>query len=293
MTTRPTSEGAANRLRRSGIAVSSLTFFLGLILQPAIGQLVDGTLKAPDKFLVCVALLTTLAVAIGMMALLWREEAHQLRLASLEDIVRSWAETTALTVEFIRRGPHGTAADPYAVVIDLVEKAQKEILILDHRIPKGAARFGPEIDIKRPGRKLYYDALDRAISVKHGGDRIRYRRVVQLADGPSKTWFAGANDDDLFASHCRNLVAIRNSDVQTPSSIKTSRVYVPNSTIVIIDQTSILMEVAINGPHGGASVQGDLVFHDNAGVLAGPLRQLFENIDSQAVLVEEVHDGAA
>lgn len=280
--------GQSMGLRRASVALSGLSFVLGLILQPALGQLLDGTLNDPDKFLVAVGLTIIIALLLSGSALIWREEANQIRINSLETAIQRWGETTALTVEFISRGKGGSASDPYAIVIDMVEKANREILILDHRVPKDAARFGPDIDLKRPERKPYYEALDRAVRGRRNGGRIRYRRVVQLDDGPTKVWNSAINADEVFATHCRTVISERQTDVQTPSAIKTSKVFVPNATIVVVDQKYVLLEVAIRGADGATSVQGDLIFRDNEGVLAVPLRQLFENIDSQSTLIEEV-----
>ncbi len=68
----------------------------------------------------------------------------------------------------------------------------------------------------------------------------------------------------------------------------TAPVYYPNASIVIVDESLILLEIAVSSPDGHVRVQGDLVFHDPDAVLAGPLRDLFSNIANGATLVTTV-----
>lgn len=275
-------------LKRGGFLVSSLTFFLGLVSQPVLGQMLGETLGTPDKVIITVAMLCAYAVAVGVTTLAWREQSAERSLRSVEESLKRFEDNTALSAEFIPRGPHGSVSDPYAVVTELVQNARQEILILDHRPPKGAARFGPESSLDQEGRETYYQAFDDAISAKVGGRFLRYRRVVQLETGPTSVWDANFNGDKLFSSHCRKVVDLSRADPQFPSAIKTSRVFFPNSSIVIVDGRRVLLELAISGLDGMTTIQGDLVFRDNDGVLTEPLRQLFENIDSQSVTVSEI-----
>ena len=57
---------------------------------------------------------------------------------------------------------------------------------------------------------------------------------------------------------------------------------------MIADGKKVLIELAIVGPDGQSRVEGDLVFEDAGGTLAGPLKQLFDHIDGQSVLVTSV-----
>lgn len=171
----------------------------------------------------------------------------------------------------------------------MVASAQHEILILDHRPSLTSSRFYTQTPAEAGSRSKYYEELtQKALSKTRDGEYFRYKRVVQLEEGPTHTWNTSVNMDTVFAAHCREIVAFRNRVPKAVASIKTSRVFFPRSTIVIVDCKQVLLELAIVGPDGFTKVEGDLVFHDPEGQLARPLRQLFEHIDGQAMLITEV-----
>jgi hypothetical protein len=96
------------------------------------------------------------------------------------------------------------------------------------------------------------------------------------------------NQDTCFAAHCRKIVEYRGQTSKAVCSITTARVFFPRSSIIIVDNAKVLIELAIVGPDGQARVEGDLLFYDPLGNLAAPLRELFDHIDGEATQVTTV-----
>lgn len=276
-------------LKHATLLITSAAFFLGLILQPALGQAFDSQLKVPEKLLFVTSLIVAYTLVVAINALILREKKNQSTMEDMVRVVENLELRTGLSVEFLRRGDATVSSDPYQVVTDLVTAATSEILVLDHRPVRDFDRFGSNSTLDDEARREYYDLFTKKATERQpNGQYIRYRRVVQLDQGPTSVWDSSINQDTVFAEHCKSLVKFRASQVQCPSAIKTSTVFFPNASIVVVDGILVLLELAITGPDGAARVQGDLVFRDPQGLLAGPLRQLFENIDSQSILVSEV-----
>jgi hypothetical protein len=275
-------------MKQAGILLTIAAFVFGLVLQPALGQLLDSRLSQPDAIIVAtsLALICILAATVNAMLVTHHETAVGIR--RLEGGLTNLEDRLGLRVEFIPRGS-GSDLDPYGIVIGLVGEAEHEILVLDHRPRPAARRFGNDSDLKTESRRHYYRLFtDRVSQRQADGQYLRYRRVVQLGSGPTAEWDTSCNGDTLFGSHCAAVNRIREQDDQYPSAIKTARVFFSNASIVIVDGKTILLELAIQGPQGGEKIQGDLLFFDPDGVLAEPLRQIFENIDNQATLVTAV-----
>ena len=275
-------------MRRASTLLTIAAFVFGLVLQPALGQLLDGSLKRPDAILIAtsLALICVLLATVNAMLLTHRETSDHV--GKLNETLATIQGRLGLRVEFIPRGS-ASELDPYSVVVGLVSEARQEILVLDHRPPRDADRFGNSSSLKDDSRRRYYDLFTQRVSKRQSNGRyLRYRRVVQLDSGPTAQWDVDYNGDTVFGDHCRAVLSIGQDDEQFPSAIKTSRVFFSNASLVIVDERTILLELAIQGPDGGEKIQGDLMFHDPDGVLAGPLRQLFENIDNQSTLVTSV-----
>lgn len=179
--------------------------------------------------------------------------------------------------------------DPYTFVARLFERAEKEILLLDHRPSRTPERYGSKITLESIKRKNYYDILTSRVTCRRSdGHYLRYRRIIQLEDESAAALSNTVDDDHIFSEHCRAVLAIQNSDRQYPSAIKTSPVFFPKATITIIDAKIVIMEIAIEDANDSIRIEGDLVLVDEDGVLTRTLCQLFEYIDSQATLLRDL-----
>lgn len=279
------------RLRGASLLISTAAFALGVILQPTIAQLLGDELADAEKIQIGTAVLVAYTLVVAVAANITAVRSSRSHVDRILEGFERLERRTDMTVEFLERGGPNSD-DPYDIVMSLMLGAEKEILVLDHRPAKDVDRFGSHGTLDDPSREAYYRLISQRVCSRHrDGPYVRYRRVVQLDSGPTAVWDAGFNGDALFAEHCREIVRLRSEQVQFPSAVKTSSVFLPNASMVIIDEKVALLEVAIVGPDGKARVQGDLVFHDPKGILAGPLKQLFDHIDSQSLLVASVEGG--
>jgi hypothetical protein len=276
-------------MKRASILLTVGAFLLGLILQPVLGQLIDPQLRTADRIIIATSIVVACALLAAGNAFVLTHRHNGDHVDQLGQSIRKIESRLGLRVEFLERGESAGDADPYGIMLRLVSDAESEILILDHRPPRDVDRFGGGITLTDVTRQKYYELLSaRTTQRLQSGRYLRYRRIVQLDSGASRAWDSSLNADVLFADHCKAIVDCRARDPQCPSAIKTSSVFLPNASIVIVDGRIVLLELAITGPDGAARVQGDLVFYDPDGVLTLPLRELFENIDGESELVTTV-----
>jgi len=265
------------------------TFAFGLIVSPALKFMTEPMISTVNRILLASMLLMAFALLIGAYAAVRLGHRQQQQFSSISSDVSVILRRLGLTVEFFTEKSKQNETDPYAMPTRLIAGAQKEILVLDHRPDISGTRFYARSPFEAAARKRYYDALNRkARSTTSDGTYFRYSRIVQLEDGPTSKWRQGSPADDLFVEHCRAVIDFRHTYSKAACAVRTSRVFFPNSSIVIVDGTHVLMELAITGPDGRSKVEGDLLFIDRDGVLAGPLGQLISNIESQSILITEV-----
>lgn len=254
---------------------------LGWAVAPAVSSVNRATLVVLS--LVCVTLLLAMNVALALYA--ERMKYDERTAKDISTIARS----AGLRAMFLHEGNREPGHDAYTIMRELVRDAKSELLILDHRPAMAASRFYDQTPPESASRQAYYDELTtKALSKSADGRYFRYKRIVQLEEGPSATWSTAANQDTCFAAHCRKIVEYRSLTPKAVCSVTTSRVFFPRSSIIIVDGTTVLLELAIVGPAGEARVEGDLLFNDPEGNFAGPLRELFDHIDGQATLVSQV-----
>jgi len=266
-----------------------VSVLFGLLIEPIIGEIVSPHINTTNRIIVTELALIAIIILVALNAALAFHVTNDARRKELQKQVETISQSVGLRAEFLHESGGEPGRDAYTIVRQLVGAAQEELLILDHRPTLTSSRFYDQTPPQSPSRKQYYDEMTRkATSRTHAGAYFRYKRIVQLDEGPTNKWNTAVNTDTCFADHCRQILTFRASTPKAVSTIKTSRVFFPKSSIVIVDGKRVLMEVAIIGPDGSARVEGDLVFYDPEGKFAGPLRQLFEHIDGQSTLLEQV-----
>ncbi len=270
--------------RRTGILLATIAFLVGLILQPALGKITDPILDDPSRLIIAVSLITIcslLAIINAIIAFRRDDNRRSKEIMALLEII---SRRGGLRGEFINYR-NTEDPDPYTFAARLFDRAEKEILILDHRPSEGTERYGPALTLESVKRKNYYDILTSRVTRRNSnGHYLRYRRIIQLKDGPTTEWECSPTNDKVFESHCREILRVQKSDKQYPSAIKTSSIFLPKMTITIIDARIVIMELAIEGeePGGSTRIEGDLILVDEEGMLTRSLCQIFEYIDSQA-----------
>jgi hypothetical protein len=286
------SDRVDSRLLSSGwlqsvLFVTSVIF--GLLVRPILAWAIAPAVSTRDRAVLVTLVLWSLVALLAINVALALHSKRKRRDETIARDIAALSRSAGLRAVFLHEGNREPGQDAYTIMSELVAGATHELLILDHRPALTSTRFYDQTPPKSASREAYYDLLtSKAKSKDADGRYFRYRRIVQLEEGPTGSWDMSKNSDTLFADHCRALVTYRATNPKAVCSITTSRVFYPQSSIVIADGTRVLIEMAVVGPNGQARVEGDLVFYDPAGVLAGPLRELFEHIDAEATLVSEV-----
>jgi len=250
--------------------LSSLVF--GLLLTPIGGKLTGDVIDSVDRATVAVLLLLSFVVIVAANTAVALNAQRRAQDEKVENQIARIARTIGLRAEFLHEGSRREGQDAYTVVRQMVQEATSEILILDHRPSLTASRFYDQTPPESQSRLAYYEELSKkAVSKANTSQYFRYKRIVQLEEGPTARWDTSVNQDQCFAEHCREIIRHRDRSPMAVCSITTARVFFPRSSIIIVDGRQVLIELAIVGPSGDARVEGDLLFYDPEGVLAGPL----------------------
>lgn len=261
----------------------------GLLISPLLSHVLEKTISSTDRAIIAGLVLLTVVVLIGVNASIATHLENARRDERVRGEIDRISRNLGLRGVFLHEGNREPGRDAYSIVRELVEEAQEELLILDHRPALTSDRFYDQTPPEAKSRTKYYEEMTaKALSVTHNGHYFRYKRIVQIEEGPTDTWDTNVNKDKCFADHCRQVVKRRATTPKAVSSIKTSRVFYPNASILIVDSRKVLLELAVVGPDKNTRVEGDLVLVDPGGELAIPLRQLFENIDAQSTLITKV-----
>ena len=271
------------------ILLSIGTLIFGLLIQPLLQNVTSPLFNKTEHLLLAGIILTSFLMIVAANTFLILLAKNHKDFDSIQDELKSISKRMGLTVEFLSDKGVKSKQDAYSVVRNLAEYAKYELLILDHRPSLTSDRFYDQTPPESKSRQFYYDILSsKALSKTENGDYFRYKRIVQLDEGPTYIWDTNVNKDQLFTEHCKKIVDFRKSSTKAVSSISTSRVFFPKSSIIIADARKVLIEIAIVGPDGKTKVAGDLVFDDPEGKLGRPLKQLFDHIDGQSTLITEV-----
>lgn len=269
------------------LLVSVVSFIFGLLLQPALGHMLSTHLSDPLRVFLGLLVLLVLSLLVAAHALLFFHFDNAKKFREISRMANSLSDRFGLTVEFITEH-HSSGQDAYTIVRTLIQQAEREILILDHRPTLAKDRFFYRTPPGSSRRKYYREMTQKALGKDDSGNYFRYKRIVQLEEGPTDTWDCTVNQDPVFANHVKSIVDFRQGTPKAVSAIKTSRVFFPKSSLVIVDRKMVLMELAISGPEGDVRIEGDLLFNDPNARFAGPLAQLFDHIETQSTLLTKV-----
>lgn len=265
------------------------TLLFGLVIAPVLKHITAPALETFEAITLSVLIILCLAFILSVHTLLMIRKTSLAETKETQKKIMHISESIGLSTLFLHEHNRVEGEDAYTIVQELVDSAEEEILILDHRPALDKSRYYDNTPPECDTRDIYYGTLlKKAKSRLSSNKHFTYKRIVQVDDTPFTKWDTAINGDRCFAAHVMEVVAFRESTPTTTSSIKTSRVFYPNSSILIVDSKRVLIEFSIIGPGGNSRVEGDLVFYDPDGKLAIPLRQLFEHIDGQSTLITKV-----
>ncbi len=262
-----------NKFANSLLAVGA--FVAGLLVGPFIERLIDPLIDTTDKLIIAgIAALILVVLIIGVIVItLTTHESG--RFQAITKNVEDISKNLGLRVEFFPHDPLSPKKDPYEIMNKLVRMAKREYYVLDHRPTFNPPRFYDTDSPKAKSRVRYYNAMTKMARRKISkNEYFSYKRVVQLDEGNTNVWDVSINGDNIFADHCKDLIEFHRKNRQSRATIKTSRVFYPNASIVIVDGKVVLLELAINGPDGKVQVEGDLIFNDPDGVIATPIKTI-------------------
>jgi hypothetical protein len=257
-------------LRRADYYIITLLF--SILLSPIIGVLTLPLFDTPAR----VIYLSTLFLILVMVLFLVFNKRAVTRYEALQaEIIRR----IGLSVEFLTAEGQFDK-DVYKRAAAAIHAAKDEILILDY-YPRPYKITEPQGE----DRGGWYAALEAAIERS-----VKYKRVIQIPEEPpSESISKGKLKDPTFIAHCEKLLHVRKSIRYPHVTLKRSRAFLPEDTLVIIDERYLFWSVTIDSPAPEDRLQGVLLFDDPHGELVKKhLVKLFRRIDEEAILVTSI-----
>ncbi|MHC1784120.1 MAG: hypothetical protein AB9891_15430 [Anaerolineaceae bacterium] len=213
-------------------------------------------------------------------------ETHNAFNETSKEIIRyfnDYKKRLGLSVRFIIYDKEKPEENTFTNARNLVREAIYEILVLDYHPSNEHNRYYDASDTLKQARKEYYDELvDKA---KNG---ICYKRIIQFPESSTTTIRCSQIQDQVFTDHCRKILEIQNAPIESSPSLKSSSIYLPQTTFVIIDKKIILWEIVVETQDDSLRLAGDLIFIDHSGGFSEPLLKLFERIDNEATQITQV-----
>jgi hypothetical protein len=279
------SENKTYRLNRFVVIIG--TFLFGVLIQPTVGILTGQFLSIPENIILIGILCSILfALLVGYIMQEYYKTHSQQNLV-ISDGLEGILKKIGITWEYIAYEQFGKKKrkDPYDIMLKLVTDTEEEFLVLDHRPSLSFPRFSDSKVIRKESREEYYDKLNNMVLSKNKKKNIKYTRIVQIKEDPSSEWDETINNDQLFSNHCKIVINSIKDDAS--ATIKTSKVFYPNASIIVVDKKFVLIEFAIiEGDN--SKIKGDLYFNDPDGLLAKPISQFIENVAKTAITIQSV-----
>ena len=269
------------------IALASTIF--GLLIGPMFEKITSSIFDTPTRALLSgfsmLAILTIVAITtIGFFA-----RRNENELTSIHNELSSVNRKLGLTVKFVHDPPNRGTGKIYRTAREMIEKAEKEILVLHYRRPRSPLererKHSIETEEYKKERDKYSEALLNKIR-QHKKDKFFYRRVIQFSEGRDVK-FTEDQFGKRWFEHTKIILELL-KDYPEAACIKKAPAFL-EQTYIIVDERYIFWVInGIDPEHEIQYMEGAFFLDDPHCVLVPYLKRFFERIDANATIIKKV-----
>lgn len=269
------------------IAVASTIF--GILIGPLLEKLISPFIATSTGVLVAGFVLFSILALISIVLIGIFARRHERDFEKLNVELSSINRRLGLTVRFVHDPPRHSAGEVYRVAREIIEKAEKEIVVLyfARQRDKAEEQRGRNLETEeyRNERKKYSQAILDKVK-QHRNDKFFYRRVIQFPEG-RETKFTEARLGKRWFEQAQAIVELLN-DYKEAAYIKKASVFL-EQTFVIVDERYVIWGIdSIDPEHEVQYMEGALFFDDPHQEFVRYLKSFFQRVDAHGVIVRKV-----
>ena len=129
----------------------------------------------------------------------------------------------------------------------------------------------------------WYTSLENAS--KRG---VIYKRIVQLQDGATNSLEKSIINNQAMVRHFGRMLKMQSNEAVSRVSLKTSRVFLPNISFVVIDRRYVFWEIPYLDADGKFIFDLDLFISDSNGQFVNDIIKYFTRIDDRSAIVKKL-----
>ncbi|MBL7029238.1 MAG: hypothetical protein ISR88_12485, partial [Candidatus Marinimicrobia bacterium] len=153
---------------QSLLFVASILF--GLLISPLLSHLLGPLIATDYRALLAGLILLSVITLVGVHAAIAIFEQHSRTNQRLVRRITEISDSIGLRGQFIHEGNLAIGQDSYSIVREMMEGAEEEILILDHRPAAVSDKYYDQRKSKIHSRRNYYNLMtSRATSMTKSG----------------------------------------------------------------------------------------------------------------------------
>jgi hypothetical protein len=255
---------------------------LGFLVPLILDHFGAGFITSHDRFVVVVSVVSgviLISSLIGFTVLFSDNFRTQKEILShTEDLVKR----VGVTARLLTYGPEGEYPSSLELVSSLVAAAEKEIVVLDYLPWAGDPDL--QADMSKELQN-WYTCLENAS--KRG---VIYKRIVQLQDGATNTLARPIINNQAMIRHFQRMLKLQSNESLSRVSLKTSRVFLPGISFIVIDRRYVFWEIPYLDGDGKFVFDLDLFFNDANGQFVNDITKYFTRIDDRSTFVKKLVD---
>jgi hypothetical protein len=267
------------------IAVASTIF--GLLVGPILEKITMPLFDIPTRAtLASILLLSVMTIiSITMVGILIRRSDTDM--VKLSGDILNVRQRLGLTVRFIHDIPSKSQGEAYRIERQIIESAQKEILILHYSRPRSSSERIQKENLETEAYKKERNRTMQTVIQKlqqHKDDKFFYRRVIQLPDSIT-TKLDRERLGTHWTKHLNDILDLQKNLASEAACIKKSPLFFELTFVMVDEQYVILRPSGTDPDQGVRYAEGAFVFDDPYHELTPYLKGIFLKIDAHGLIV--------
>ena len=264
-------------MQRVQVIIAVLSALSGFLIQPLIENLGGEYFTSPEKFVLIVSVFGGVILILSLVgfAMLFNESIKMQKevLSSTDDLVKRFG----VSVRLLAYGSKNEYSTTFELPTRLIESAKEEILILDYLSLPGSFELQSTTS---KDLQSWYLCLEKACT-----RGVAYKRIVQIQDGATDVLDRSIVGDTAMIRHFEKIVKMHDNESMAHVSLKTSRVFLPEVSIVVIDSRYVFWEIPSLTGDGKFRFDLDLFINDANGEFVKDLKNYFNKIEARSSTV--------
>lgn len=269
------------------IAVASGIF--GLLIGPLLEKITSPLFDTPTRALLAgLFLLALLVIASVIITGIFARRYERIN-SKVRDELSNINQRMGLTVRFVHDPPRHSTGEVYRAAREIIEKAEKEILVLHFSRPHDQEERERARDFEteeyRNERGKYLQALLEKLR-QYKTQKLFYRRIIQCSEGGD----IKLTEDQLgqqWSTHVKGVLEILD-EYPDAGYIKKAPLFL-EQTYVIVDSRYVIWGIdGLDPEHRVRYMEGSLFFDDPNQEFVQYLIGFFQRVDAHAIIVRKM-----